>query len=389
MPKKVTSSNFMERLAQAHEEHKDDETRIGSGGDLPGGIEGGIARLVDAHIGIYASGPNEGQPFFMAAGAVQEPKEVSFVDPVSKKPRVMPIEGLRTQIGPEPLCDTTTQAGKETSLAEHWDRVLNWLRLLGIDTKTLDPSDVIAEPEEGKFETGPVLVALADKENAPTFRFRTWQGKPTEQYPNPRVNHEWRGVCEYTPDGADGVTEEVAEEPKWEKDAEAEAPKAPAKTSPKAPAKAPTKAPAPPKQPPKAPPKAAEAEDDDIEALGKAAQDGDEEAQRKLVGHAKLAGIEGYEDMPTWNEVAAAILAHDSEQPEAEEPESEETEPAEQEEEWAPIEDEIGLYTPPKAKKPIEVTFGKVYMKLKKCDVTDNATKKVTKAVPFDQLAAG
>jgi hypothetical protein len=374
----TAKSSFMAKLVQAHEEHKGDETRVGSGGDLPGGIEQGVAQLVDLHIGTYAKGDNEGQPFFMGAGTVLEPEFVDQVDPKTKKTRRIYIQGLRTQIGPEPLCDTVAQNGNQTSLADHWDRVLNHLRLLGIDTKTIDPTAIIVEAEEGKFASGVVLEALVQA--APTFRFRTWMGKPTAQYPNPRVNHEWKGLCPYDKPGTDAVQDDTAEQPKWESDDK----KAPTPTSP------------PPEPPKQAPPEAAEPEGaPDLKELAKLADAGKPKEQSGkaaalLVDYAKAAGIDNYEAMPSWEAVAEAVIAAQGKAVEAEaasttaEPEVEEY--SEEPEPWAPAKGEQAFFANAKLKKVMQCEIVEINAKLQKADIKVDG--KLIKGVPFAKLSA-
>lgn len=364
MAKKVTKSPFMSRLAEAHELHKGDETRIGSGGDLPAGIEHGVARLSDAKIGVYQKGDNEGEPYFMAAGIVLEPETVLVVDPKTKKSRAIHIRGLRTQIGPEPLCDTKAQNGNETSLADHWDRVLNHLRLLGIDTKDLDPTDVVVE-HNGTYDSGPVLEALVQA--APTFRFRTWQGKATQQYPNPRINHEWRGACEYDEGTSEDVQDDTAKEAEWESDEADEAEEVEQEEA------------------------AVEAEVDFL-ALGELADAGKPkkeatEAARTLAGHAKILNIDS-DSLGTWTEVAEAIVAH--EEPEAEDANDEAEADEEYEEEvedWIPTAGEIVFFAGP-GKKPIEAEVVKVFAKQEKADLKRLDTKKLVKGVPFAKINA-
>jgi hypothetical protein len=366
---KKTKSSFAGRINEAHESHKDDDTKVGAGGDLPPGIEHGIARLVDARIGVFQKGDNEGEPFFMAAGTVLEPDSVEVTDPKTKKSRIIPIKGLRTQVGPIPICDTKTQAGKETSLADHWDRILNHLRLLGIDTKETEPDEIVSEPSEGVYETGSILEAL--QEAAPAFRFRTWQGKPSKEWPDPRINHEWRGACEYDGEATDEVQDDT--EAPWESDEKKD------------------------EAEPEPEPEVAEevesaAQDVDFLALGKLADGGKpkakaEEAARTLTGHAKVLGVDGYEDMETWAEVAEAIVAHEEAEGEGEEVEEEEYS-EEEPEEWAPEAGEQCFFKPPRAKKAVQCEVVKVSAKLEKADVKRSDTNKITKGVPFAKLAA-
>lgn len=371
---KTAKSSFLSRVAEAHELHKADDTRIGSGGDLPAGIEHGIARLVDAKIGVYQKGDNEGEPFFMAAGTVLEPTSIAVVDPKTKKSKTIFVEGLRTQIGPEPLCDTTAQNGNQTSLADHWDRLLNHLRLLGIDTKTITPDMIILETADGKYESGPVLKALV--EAGPTFRFRTWQGKATAQYPNPRVNHEWRGVCAWEPTAEDAVQDgtESSQPAKWEADAAKEQP--PTQTTPQV-------------EPAKESPPAAEPEVPDLLALAAIADNPTSpkkqsaEAAATIVEYAKAAGVDGYEAMASWTEVANAVITS---QAPAEEAVAEAEEYSEEPEPWAPAKGEQAFFMNVKLKKLLQCEIVEAYPKVSKADIKVDG--KLIKGVPFDKLAA-
>lgn len=168
------------KLDKAIKAHKDDEVRLGGGGDLPSGIEMGIAQLTEFKFGEYKDGPNKGEPFCYAAGIVKAPHQA---------PNGLPIVGLRTQYGPEPLCETKSKDGKVTTLDQHIDRVLNEMRKLGVDTKQYDGGDWL----EGQ---GAML-----KEAKPHFRFRTWSNNVTTQYPNPKTFHDWKGACEYNGEG--------------------------------------------------------------------------------------------------------------------------------------------------------------------------------------------
>lgn len=169
-----------QRMKQAHEAHKADETEYSKFGELPGGIEGGIARLVDAKFDVFKEGDNKGEPFFYAAGVVVSPTE--FTD---REGITYTIEGLRTTLGPIPLCDTKAKSsGNVTTLDEHVKRLYNELRKLGVATATLP------------FEQLEGAVATL-KQVGPHFKFRTWKGKPTDQYPDPRVNHDWQGYVKF------------------------------------------------------------------------------------------------------------------------------------------------------------------------------------------------
>lgn len=162
------------RLAKAHEASKDKEVKYSEFGDLPEGIDGGIAQLVDCKFDTYKkdNDPNKGQYFFYAAGVVKSPTEHNGIR----------IEGLRTSIT-EPMCDTPSRSRK--TVEEHLDWVYNELKKLGVDTSSIDYHDL-------------EQVAAALKEAKPHFRFRTWKGQKqaTGKYANqePRVQHSWNGV---------------------------------------------------------------------------------------------------------------------------------------------------------------------------------------------------
>lgn len=185
MPKQVSNSGFMAKygakLKKAHTIHKDDETEFGAGGSLPAGIEGGVAQLTSIKFGQYKEGTqNAGEWYFRAAGTVLLPKE---------------HRGSQTSIM-EPMHDTPERTRK--TFDDHLGWVYNELRKLGVETKELDPADLES-----------VFTAL--KESAPTFKFRTWQGEPTKEYPNPRVNEQWRGTCDYEADESGDVVDESSE----------------------------------------------------------------------------------------------------------------------------------------------------------------------------------
>lgn len=166
------------KLLEAHAEHQSDETDFGFSGGLPAGIEGGIAQLTECKFGIYEKGDNEGEYYYMAMGVVKSPKSLR-----DKDGNVLQIAGSHTKVGPIAICDTTNRDGEVTPLAKHWAKILNELRKFGVDTKKFKAEDAES-------------VAEALKQAAPHFKFRTWQGKPTDKYPDPRVNEDWKGVIE-------------------------------------------------------------------------------------------------------------------------------------------------------------------------------------------------
>jgi hypothetical protein len=197
MPRQTSKSGLASKLGKAGRDgfdgHKEDETTLSSGGDLPAGIEGGIAQLVECKFGNYQTGDNIGEYFFTSSGIVLEPKDHDGVD----------VAGRRTRIGPEPLCEITKGNRKRKTVDEQLSWILNELRKLGLDTTDLgidDLEDAVATLEEA----------------APYFRFRTWKGskQTTGQYKDqePRVMHDWRGHCEYEGEVFVGVVDNTADD---------------------------------------------------------------------------------------------------------------------------------------------------------------------------------
>ena len=186
MPAQSGKSAFASRVGkdavEAFEAHKDDEVKFSGGASLPPGIEAGVAELVDCRIGQYKDGPYKGKDFFIAAAVVKEPREHNG----------QVIAGQRTQIGPMPICQTTTKKGVVTSVKDNYNKVMNEAKKLGLSGDVLHPANI-----ENGFSA--LLKAKVHT------RFRTWQGKATAEYPNPQVNHDWRGVCQYNGQVTDGV----------------------------------------------------------------------------------------------------------------------------------------------------------------------------------------
>jgi hypothetical protein len=192
-------SRYGPKAVEAFNKHKGDETEYGNFGDLPPGIDGGIAQLVDCRVLEIKEGKqNAGELMFFARGVVVEPEEVE--DP--RTGLVVRIKNRNTTIS-EPLFHTPGRA-RET-FEDHMAHVLNQLRKLGLSTE-----DIAATDEEFNAQ----LATL--KESAPFFRFRTWQGPKSDQYPNPRVNHTWegtQGLEDYTPPDEGSSVEDDATGP--------------------------------------------------------------------------------------------------------------------------------------------------------------------------------
>lgn len=81
MPMQKTSSKF--DFNKALRDHAKDETTYQMDfTDLPGDITGGVAKLVEAKLGEYKSGPNQGQKFLYLAGTVVQPKQAAKITKV-------------------------------------------------------------------------------------------------------------------------------------------------------------------------------------------------------------------------------------------------------------------------------------------------------------------
>jgi hypothetical protein len=192
-------SRYGSKAVEAFNKHKGDETEYGNFGDLPPGIDGGIAQLVDCRVLEIKEGKqNAGELMFFARGVVVEPEQVE--DP--RTGLVVRIKNRNTTLS-EPLFHTPGRA-RET-FEDHMAYVLNHLRKLGLSTE-----DITATDEEFNSQ----LATL--KESAPFFRFGTWMGPKNDQYPNPRVNHRWegtQGLEDYTPPDEGSPVEDDATGP--------------------------------------------------------------------------------------------------------------------------------------------------------------------------------
>ena len=205
MAKKTQTSAIFNKALQAH---ATDETDYGMEFiDLPAGISGGIAQLVDCHIGVYQKGNNQGKKFCYLGGVVQKPdKAVSTVKRfedgavVVVSRETVEVRGQRTSQS-IPLCETTKANGDTIELDDHVKRMLNELRMLGADT-----AEIV---DDNSLET--LLSAL--QEAKPYFKFSTSESEPNELFPDKgRVWENWhgaRGLEEWSPNNqpADVVDE--------------------------------------------------------------------------------------------------------------------------------------------------------------------------------------
>lgn len=340
-------------------DRKTEETVMPGGGDLPAGIENAVAQLVECKFGEYKSGELEGELFWHAAGVIVSPE--FFTDDQGNK---IPIKGLRTSIT-EPLCDTPKSSGKKKTAGDHLSWILNELRKLGVNTA-----------ETGEDELEQVCETL--KEEAPHFRFRTWKGEPTKDYPNPRTNHTWSGTKGLenfvAGDGGDDVVDDTATAGDGGGDSGGDDTTTEASDYPG---------------------------DDEIKAIAKKAMNDKkpkdaEAAQNILQGHALVFGIDQdtIDNADSWDEVAQMIIdasAGDSTSGDDDDKKEDDTP-------WTPTKDEVVHYKPkvknPKtkkmepAKKPVECEVTKVDSKNKTVDLKNLTDGMIYKAVSFDEVTS-
>lgn len=278
-------------VQSVHDTHKNDEALQTNAGDLPAGIEMGIAKINDCKIGTYKQGDFTGERFFMVSAIC-----VAVLDEQgnwSSKFNGMDVKGGRTQIGPEPLCDTPQSRGKKTTFEDHWTFMSDIIKFrIGQEEAFVAMSDPDTELE-------PLCEAI--KSGEIYIIFRTWKGEKTPEFPNPRLQHEWkRPATQEEIDAAEGSLEDGVEEA-------AEPTQAPAKkvvATKTAPANPPTK---------KAVKKVAQTEES-LEDLATKADNGDSEAAKTLKDKAVELGYNGEEEgeidsADSWHEVVAMIEA--------------------------------------------------------------------------------
>ena len=269
---------------KAFDEHKSDELVLSGGGDCPPGIDNGVAQLVDIKFGEYETGDMKGKLYCYFAGIVIAPKTVT-VDGDK-----LPCAGLRIS-NIEPICDTPTRTRK--TISDHMGWIQNEMRKLGLTTTDL---------KWEQFEASAAALVQA----APFFAFRSWKSEPTSQFPNPRVNYTFgKEIQDYQsdidPDA--GIVESAAELTKTE----------PKKTATTTAAAKTTTAPAKGKK--ASEPTADVPFGDDLDMTADKADGGDEDAKIWLTKKARELGYkdEEVENTADWQEVATLIREKEAE----------------------------------------------------------------------------
>lgn len=352
MPAKQTSSKLFSRMGdkarRAFEENKHNEVEYSSFGELPEGIENGIAQLVDISFKEIGEGKkNAGQLMFYAAGVVVSPEEHTVADAAGTL-QTYRTAGLRTQIM-EMLCETPESKGRKT-FNEHFAWVMNELGKLGVSMKDMEFDNLEATVE-----------ALRGMQ--PYFKFRTWKGKPTAEYPNPRVNHMWNGLCDAPSNGqTNAVQDDTSEAPTAPVKSAAQTVK-PTSTTKPANGKAQVK----PATPVKAEPEPSD--DYQLMELVQSADGGDGTAQGQLMEMGRQAGLtdEQMSEAADWSAVLDLINAATSGVGADEEP---------AESEWKPQVKEMYRFKP-----SVKGPGGKAMPGKKEIDVEVQAVQEAAKTV--------
>ena len=344
MPVQSKKSPWANKLNAALAGHANDKTKYAPPrGDLPPGINGGIAQLVDAKIGTYQQGNNKGEKFVYLGGVVVEPLKAqvvrqAFVDGkvavVSSKEEE--VAGLRTGMT-MPMCETKNASGEVTDLDTNIERLLNELRKVGGEECTAGVSD------EASLET--LLETL--KEAKPYFKFDTSASKPSAQYPTERVWENWRGSK-----GLEDYQAEDATATATQDDSAGE-------TSEEVPdAQEPAE------------------EGEDLAALAELADNQDTKAMERLKALALEAGIEAdaIDNAESWAAVVESMQAEGG------------GDDAQQEKDWQPVKGEVYPYKAPKAKKALDCEVTAVFEVKQTVNLTELGSKKLYKAVPWSSL---
>lgn len=354
MPAKTGTSAVTGKLnsaiRSAFNKAKTNEVDYGSGGDLPAGIEMGVAQVIKCGFGKYKTGKLQGKDFFLASGIVHRPVEHDG----------MKVAGLRTQIGPEPLCDTPDAGGKRKTLQDHADWVMNELKKMAVDADSLDFS------KDGVVES----VMKSIEESKPWIRFRTWKGEKATEGPyagkEPRVVHEWKGATD-EPSGVESTES-------YEND----------NTSGEAPSEEPTS-----EETTETDSSSEEASSEELDTLLEQANSSDETesavAANRLAEIAREMGIsdDDITGAESWEELVGMIRLG----PTTDEVEGERESEAETEESWEPKIKEIYNFRPvdPKTKKKVSKAVECVITAVQKDKQTVHVTNNVTKK-PYADL---
>jgi len=261
MAKSTGKSSIYEKLKkqgvmQAHKTYKAAPVEMPKqgGGEIPAGIENGVAKLVALEMKEYGKETrNPGKPFVFLSGVCMEPDNV----------KGQRCKGLRVNKRFDLFQKENKEGEVYQTFEEGWKKFLNELKKLGVDTSETDPEEIVE---------GDILSDLV--EEGIHFKFSTWQPKDSDY-----VNITLRGLIEDYEEG--GEDEEESEDDSQD---ETDAEESDEESS-----------------------EEDESESEDLLSLGKAAdEDEDETAAATLAEKAEEAGINP-DDYDTWTALAKEL----------------------------------------------------------------------------------
>ncbi len=368
MPAEKSKSDLIKklgsRLDKAVRSHANDTTEYGII-QLPPGITNGIAQVKECTFGEFKEGTaNAGQPYFRASAVVVEPQTVMY------RGQEVKVAGLQTSIM-IPMCDTVSQAGKETPLEDNIKRIMNELRKLAGEEYTKGCSG------------GVEMLSLAEgiESAQPYTYFSTTLAKKKNPADPDRIWENWhgsKGLESYEPGEPAGAMAAQDDLEAVDDDEPVASAKAPTKKAPSANGKT------------KAPVQEEFDEFQDLDSLVERADADDEAAIKALTDQAKKAGISkkvindsSYADL-------AKLIAGESVD-EEETTEEEEVVEDEPQESTGPQVGEVFSYRPvdkatKKPGKATEVEIIEIDEESQTCRVKILADGKILKGVPLGKL---
>lgn len=338
------------------EETRHKEAEAPKGGSLPPGIEGGIARIRTIKFSPILKGDNKGDVLLYVDAIAVEPKEFTE-DLGDGRTRKHKIEGRMVQFGSITIGDVKGRGDSEGfTFAEQWAKAENRLKLCGIPMEDIEDDEI----EE--------VVPTFAEENELYVRFRTWQGQPTKQFPNPRVNVVLEGPEEdYEAENIDDMNDEEEEE----EEVEVETKKV--KTETKNTSAKPKKEPEPSQGEEEEEEDQEEGDDEappvdekSLRALAKKADKNNKAAQESICEVADAYGVDPEaEEHADWADVVEAIIEVSQGGEEVGDDEEEEEEEEGDEGEIVPKVEELYFYRAPRTKVAVEFEVTKVSTKAK------------------------
>lgn len=336
---------YANRVAAATTANKDNEIDYGFGGDLPAGINNGIAQLAEIKVGEYKEGDRKGEKFLRIAGVVKSPatfngeriegKQVAKMIPLCDDPP--PRQPRRNNKPPKTFDDRIAE-------------LINEYKLLGAEeaVKQLPPNCTF----DHYLALGGMLVKAA-----PHFKFRTWAiaDAPTPQNPNPqpgRTNVNFQGMVQYDPN-SNGAPAAVQDNSGAGVQDNSEP--------------------------------SSEAEPTDWTTLGESADNGDEGAAQQITEAGEALGLTSQEKWQTgsYADAAAMIIEAESGAGAGDEGGAEPDAPAEAD---IPQKDEVCKFRPQGARKDVECQITAVFEKAQTVNLKRLDNNQLVRSVQWDKL---